>query len=983
MTIAQRIGWGAALAWSMACAPPALWAQRPAPIADPVEQALLPAGITEQSITLNARLGYLFQDEDGTDVVHLIGDAVLSLGESPGQSLSAREAVVWIMPRTHEDRVYRHLQVLLWREAEVQEVGRTLTTGPALFVTLNSFGSITAEVDEPAFLSSAQSAVYQQGNTLRRAAARGILPPLEEDASLQVLDTADVGSTTPDQSIRPVVTFRAEGTLTGPSVLGTDRVLTVVGGAYVARGVPGTNEYLEIRADHVVIFLAPAEPSDAAEPPAQGGFGGTPATESTAPPPRRRNPADRQEMSAMFGNVDVEAVYLEGDVLMSQGPNMIRADRLYYDFINDRALMLDAVVRATIVERNLPLYVRAAEIRQLSTNRFAASQARLTTSEFHTPHYHIGTTRVELTNRTPPDPTGRAAGITAGAFRIHDATLNIGGTPIAWWPYLRGSVATSETAIQSLRLGYSDDFGAEIETRWHFFNLLDLETPEGFDASLSLDYFSERGPAAGVNATYKRDQYFGELRSYVMTDNGEDNLGRDREVGSNHDVRGRFLLRHRQYLEDDWELSLELSWLSDRDFLEEFFEFEYNNDKEQETLLRLKKQRDNWAFTAMLQTRLMDFLTQTERLPDFAYFRIGEPLADRATWFSENRLGFVRFRAAEPTFREFLRDGGVEDSGTVLRFDSRQEVDAPLDIGPVRLVPFVTARSSYWDDTPHSGGAERMFGSVGVRGSSYLWRLYPETRSTMWDIDGIRHIIKADLTAWGAAANRDAHELYPFDSSVEGIGDFDGVTVGIRQRWQTKRGAGENRRTVDFFTLDVETGIFNDNSGDAATNGFASFSRPENSIARNYVNARTAWRINDRTALLSETNFDLNDREVDIFNLSLVVERPPRLSYLIGYRFIEESESNLLAFDMNYQMTEKHTLALRERFDLDRGRTLDFTVAFIRKLPRWFAAVTFDLDEGEDDFGVSFSIWPEGLPRAALGSRRFTGLGNSTELRSD
>lgn len=944
---------------------------------------MLPAGISEHPVTLNARLGYLFQDEDGTDAVHLIGDAVLSLGESPGQLLSAREAIVWIAPRTHDGRVYRHLQVLLWREAEVHEVGRTLTAGPALFVTLNSFGPITAEVDEPAFQSSAQSAVYQEGNALRLAAARGILPPLEEDASLQVLDTTGMGTTTPRELVRPVITFRAEGTLTGPSVVGNDRVLTVVGGAYVARGVPGTNEYLEIRADHVVIFLAPAAPSDDVEPAMEGGLGGTPAAESVAPPPRRRTSTDRQEMSAVFGNVDVEAVYLEGDVLMSQGPNIIRADRLYYDFINDRALMLDAVVRATIVERNLPLYVRAAEIRQLSANRFAASQARLTTSEFHTPHYHIGASRVELTNRTPPDPSGRPTGIVAGAFRIHDATLNIGGTPVAWWPYLRGSVATSETAIQSLRLGYSRDFGAEIETRWHFFNLLNLETPEGFDASLSLDYFSERGPAAGVNASYKRDRYFGEFRSYLLADDGEDNLGRDREAGSDHDIRGRFLLRHRQYLEDDWELSLELSWLSDRDFLEEFFEFEYNNDKEQETLLRLKKQRDNWAFTAMMQTRLMDFLTQTERLPDLAYFRVGEPLGDRATWFSENRLGFVRYRAADQTFREFLRDGRLDSSGAVLRADSRQEVDAPLDLGPLRLVPFATVRSSYWDDSPLGGGLHRAYGAVGVRGSAYLWRLYPDSRSTMWDIDGIRHIIKTDITAWGAAANRDAHELYPFDPSVEGIGDFDGITLGVRQRWQTKRGAGDNRRTVDLFTLDVETGVFNDTGGDAVTNGFASFSRPENSVARNYINARTAWRINDRTAILSETNFDMNDGEVDIFNLSLVVERPPRLSYLIGYRFIEETESNLLAFDMNYQMTEKHTLALRERFDLDRGRTLDFTVAFIRKLPRWFAAVTFDLDEGEDDFGISFSIWPEGLPRAALGSRRFTGLGSSTELRND
>jgi len=149
------------------------------------------------------------------------------------------------------------------------------------------------------------------------------------------------------------------------------------------------------------------------------------------------------------------------------------------------------------------------------------------------------------------------------------------------------------------------------------------------------------------------------------------------------------------------------------------------------------------------------------------------------------------------------------------------------------------------------------------------------------------------------------------------------------------------------------------------------------------VNSSTVWRVNDRTALLSETNYDLNDSRVDILNVSMAVERTPRFSYLIGYRFIDQSDSNLLGFDMNYRLTEKHTVAVRELFDLDRGRTLDFTVGLIRKHPRWFSALSFELNQAEDDFGVSLSIWPEGLPQAALGSRRFTGLGTTTRLQND
>ena len=92
----------------------------------------------------------------------------------------------------------------------------------------------------------------------------------------------------------------------------------------------------------------------------------------------------------------VESAYMEGDVLLSLGATQVRASRLYYDFFQDRALILDAVVHSTLVDRNIPLYLRASEIRQLSPREYAASDAILTTSEFYTPHYHVGARRIEL-----------------------------------------------------------------------------------------------------------------------------------------------------------------------------------------------------------------------------------------------------------------------------------------------------------------------------------------------------------------------------------------------------------------------------------------------------------------------------------------------------------------------------------------------------------------------------------------------------------
>ncbi len=985
MPMLRRIGWFTVLCLTSGVA----HGQGLTPLGDPVWDSLVPSGISRLPVRFNGQLAHVFEDEVGTEAIHIIGDFVATIGEKDGQTLRSREAVIWIVHGGLEGRPCRCLEILLWQDAQITETAGTVTSGPALFVTLSTSGEITTEVDDIAFQPPTDSPAYREGLALRGAAVRDGQPATGEDTHLRVYDASGLSGTVQQAAPRPLIHVRSEGELVVSEVEGGGQVLTVAGGVYLSRGGVSDDDFLEVQADSVVVFLPRGGGGTRREEPGVAGLGGeaqpsrSPGWEEPSFGIGGRDASERQRLSTGFGEVEVEAAYLEGDVVMAQGPNTIRASKLYYDFLDDRALILDAVVRTSVTQRSIPLYVRASEIRQLSRNRFTAQDAMLTTSEFHTPHYHVGVERVELVNRTPLDITGQQRGLRAGTFSIRHATLNVEGKPILYWPYVRGRIDASETSIKSLRTGYSDDFGVELESEWQFFNVLGLETPDGFDSTLSLDFFSERGPAVGIDADYTRDTYFGLVRSYLLWDSDEDFLGRDREEPSIQDIRGRFLLRHRHYLQDDWELSLELSYISDSSFLEEFFESEFDNEKEQETLFRLKKQRANWAFTVTTQPRILDFTTQTERLPEFTYHVVGEPVGDFGTWYGENRLGIVRLRPGHQTFRELLRDGRIVGSGSVARSDSRHEIGIPLDVGPLRFVPFVGVRTTSWDDSPGSGGLSRVLVSCGLRGSMYLERVYPDARSSLFDIDGIRHVIKPDITAWVAGANRQPDELFRFDDTVEGVGETDGVALGLRQRWQTKRGAGATRRTVDFLTLDVEVGLFNDAPGEIITNGYGSFSRPENSLSRNYVNSSAIWRLNDRTALLSEMNYDVNDGEVDIFNVSVAVERTPRLSYLLGYRLIEETDSELLGFDLNYRLSEKHTLAIREAFDLAEGRSLDFTVALIRKFPGWFGAVSFALDEPEDDFGVSISIWPQGVPEATLGSRRFAGLGSTMRLQQN
>ena len=576
-------------------------------------------------------------------------------------------------------------------------------------------------------------------------------------------------------------------------------------------------------------------------------------------------------------------------------------------------------------------------------------------------------------------------GKVAGQYELQNATTNVENLPIFWWPYAKGTLEASETGLRRFRTGYSGDRGVEVETAWHLFNLLGVEPPEGYDATLKVDHFCKRGPATGIDVDYNLSDHFGFLRSYYIYDKGEDNLGplRRREEEPDSENRGRALWRHRHFLPYDLEATFEVSYISDPHFLEEYERSEFNEGKEQETLLYLKRTGDVDAITLLANWRLLDFTSQTEHLPDLTYRRLGDTFMSPFVLYHESRIGAVRYRPVDRHFfdRRFFSKSGQSD--ITFRGDARQEIELPLKLGPLNVVPFASFRGSYWDSQPLAdGGLWRGLGVYGLRGSTTFSRIFDDLDSELFDIHRIRHIVKPDFAAWWSHSNTRSELITPFDYGIETIDDFYGVTAGLRQTWQTKRGGEDHWRTVDLLTFNMEVGFFGDTTGRAEeSNGWANPLRPENSRTRNYFAGDVAYRLSDTTSLLYDFNLDLDDWSFDRQNVSVAVERLPRLAYVFGYRRAGDIDMNLIGGGWNYKLNEKHLTTVRSWFDLDRGELGEISLAYVRKLPRWYVALSFDYDRIDDDISVSLSFWPEGVPEWAIGSRRFTGLSTSTGIR--
>ena len=949
------------------------------------DEPLLPDAISKNDVEMRARYVRQWREDDGTFVLMFTGGFQLKMGR---RHMAANDAVVWINPRqTDDDGKFYELTVYLSESAEIEEVAGTVIGDAALLVSnLRTAGKIIKLHDAHSPEKLAESDLYQRALAARiKAAERMEYAQASEPSAVQVTRPGEKEQTAQPEAIVYYSLKNVEAATTSDG----DTVQVASGGVYFSRSGGADTPALEIIADNAVVF--PAESVidsllklNQQETTREEIQEGVPAS-APAPSPResRQEKPPAEESAGQSFNLSgrVRAVYLEGDVMLSLGDRYIRASRLYYDFERNKALILDAVFRADLPERGIPLYVRADEIRQLSLREFSARNARVSTSEFYTPHYYIGVEKIIIRDSTLRTTSGTPTGTVSGAYELRNATFNAGGLPLAWWPYSEGNFQTSETLLRRFRSGYSDNNGVEVETAWYLFNMLGLPTPEGYDASFKMDYYSRRGPGVGIDANYERENYFGYAKTYFLHDDGEDNLGPLRDKTPDTKERGRVLWRHRHYLPNDWELTSEIAYASDANYLEEFEKSEWFEGKEQETSLYLKRARDTEAITVLANWRLLDFTTQTEHLPDLTYRRIGDTWLDPVILYHESRIGAVRYRPDDRHFADrywFNNTGGTD---TTFRADAREEAEFPIKLPGLNIVPFVTGRGSFWNGQPlDEGSLARAMGVYGIRGGGYLAKIYDDVNSELFDIHRIRHIVQPHFVAWWAQSNVRSEKITPFDEGIETIDPFYGFAAGVRQTWQTQRGAEDARRTVDLFTFDLEAGFFG-NRQNESSNGYANMIRPEDSRTRNYIAGDMIYRMSDTTSLLYDFNIDVNSWSFDRHNVALAVERTPRLAYILGWRHAGDVHLDYVGGGFNYRLNEKHSTAFRIWHDVDKGKISEISVTYIRKLPRWYVAVNFELDDVFNDISVSISVWPEGIPEWTLGSRRFSSMGDSTTIK--
>lgn len=920
--------------------------------------------------------------------VLLAGNVKVAIGS---YLFSADKAAVTLSPLVIPGPATQQVAVYLQNVKRIGEGGPVSQEAPYLLITAVLRGKVELQTNllshdaadgDTLFLASCQRVerLFQAiaGNTIPLQPGEPLTPPealAERDARRQqiggdaALEAEKIQSQALTRSSADVdtgvdarnINWRAGRILSRKE--GEERYTLLIGEVAVLYNEPQTNRLLTLKADKAVIFTD----SDLSEE----GSGD--------------EAADR-----------VRGVYLEDNVIVTDGQYTMRGPRVYYDFQSEKAIVLDAVFFTWDVKRQLPLYVRASQLRQHSMNQWSARDAQFTTSEFGEPHFAIGVNQLTITQEAGVE------GVAGLKVEAEGISPRIGNLPVFYWPKIAGSA--TEVPIKGVDVGHSSRLGGFIETRWDLFALLNKEAPTGMEASLLVDGFTKRGPALGIDADYDVDNAFGELSAYYLYDQGEDKPGGRHSVEPDSENRGRALWRHRHLLPDDWQATIELAYLSDETFLEEFFRNDAMTDKEYESLIYLKKQQDDWAFTFLTKYDLLDFVPQTdllqgrgnigappigyttEKLPEIEYYRIATPLwEDRLTWYSENRASIMRlnlpsdsprdrgFNAAEATalfgilagdFEDNLSAAGIDDD-THHRVDSRQELQAPMVLGPVNITPYVVGRITVYDEDFDSfagnDDAARFWGAAGIRAGSSFSSTWNEAESRLLDVHRLRHIVEPSVNVFFAETTVSQRELPVFDYDVESLSEGLQTRLGVRNTLQTQRGGPGHWQSVDWIRVDTDVVLADRREiRESPIARFIDY-RPEHSLVGDHLWNEAAWQVTDTLAAVGNATYSMESSEIERWNAGFLLDHTPKLTSFVQYRNIHAIDSSLIRYGIEYLLTPKYHVGFAHSYDLGLSRNRGVTMSLTRRLPRWLLISTIDFDQIEDVTSFGVALVPEGI----------------------
>jgi hypothetical protein len=748
-------------------------------------------------------------------------------------------------------------------------------------------------------------------------------------------------------------------------------------------------------------------------------------------------------------------IYMEGNIVFRQGDRTVFADRMFYDVRRQIGIILNAELLTPIPQIDDYQYVglvrlRAAAIRQLDQQHFVAQNGLLTSSRLEVPSYAFTADTITFEDLQTPaiDPLTGAPVVDpiAGPIPAHNAQVQsqnnfvyIGNVPVFYWPSLSTNLEKPSYFIDNVRIRNDSIFGFQALLEFDAFQLLSMEAPVGVEWDVNLDVLTQRGVGFGTGVQYGRDDFFGlvgptsgRFDGWFINDDGHDNLGQGRrDITPEEDFRGRVFWNHRQHLIggplDDWVVQAEVGWISDRTFLEQYYEQEWEDNKDQLTGVRLKRTYGNQSVSIEANGRINDFFTQTQWLPRLDHNWLGEPLlGDQLTWFEHSTAAYADIGiASTPDTAQlaaiFERLPWEDDnlgnpiSGNGERFTTRQEIDYPIDLAPFKVVPFALGELYHAGEDINSDDIQRAYVHTGVRASIPFWHVEPAISDPLFNLNGLAHKVVFDAEASYTDATRDLNQfpLYdeidddsieemrrrlffaPFGGELPGTFYIPGAPSFIDARFDPRFYA--LRSGLHGWVTSPSSEIADDLAAvrvgmrhrlqtkrgpieaprivdwvtlDANATWFPDDTRDNFGEPFGMLDYDLRWHLGDRFSILSDGNAETFGDGLRTASIGVLMNRPMRGNAYLGFRtFGGIIDSNVINTTLNYWISPKWIASAGASFEIGGSGNNSQNLAFTRIGESLNVGLGANYDQSKDNVGVSFLIEPRILPNSQLSRR--------------
>jgi lipopolysaccharide assembly outer membrane protein LptD (OstA) len=660
--------------------------------------------------------------------------------------------------------------------------------------------------------------------------------------------------------------------------------------------------------------------------------------------------------------------YAEGHLRMDSGRQVLEGERAYVNLETGTMLVEKARLRTQSKRRGIPLTLGAAELRRIGQGDTTGTQVTVSTCDFEVPDYRMVAKEVVVHGEWK-----------SGDIDVYGVKLFINPLdfPLLYTPYLPVTFG-SQIPLRKLRYERSRNFGQAVFSKFgidipktHRDDKGDpvvdengeTDTDDWGFVGFDLDWMQRRGFGLGPEYEYAWDGYFGFGDMYYIHDRGDvpPSDFNSRLFPIPQDDRGRARLFHRQQIWKGLSTDLELHYVSDRNFREEFLEKEFKNDKEPESYALVRFIDRNFGMTALYRPSINPFEDYVEYLPQVTQALIAQPL-----WG-----GFYLSHHAQFANVRHRKDEDVENVAQprTVRADAEETLTRPFSLGPVRFMPWAAGRYTYYDAAPSTDFfANRYTVAWGARARIAAWKMFPFNNDIL-RLEGIRHIASLEARWFDQYTSIPSKDVWQFDA-VDQVENFQEIALELRNRFETKN--PKTGEIYDALNIGLALEFYPDPARDTHRRN------PQNNLYPAYwITVHPDDEGRYRSRRVSSLNLDVEAVVRDQLTLKGVVDWSPYTRHIeethAEFRFIAAENltfrltqqyvrglTSTVGAGFDLKLSEKWTISGQTEYDFKARRALKHEYGLRRNLHDFDLELRLRYDSGRDEFSASIGLIPHG-----------------------